>query len=68
MPLGQYWVVETTVPPGHTGAADQSVNLTSGNATVNLTFVNARQPASIKVKKVDDDSPANPLAGADFTL
>jgi hypothetical protein len=66
--FGSYWVVETATPPGHTTAADQYVTLSSGNATVNLTFTNARNPATVKVKKVDDDDPANPLAGATFTL
>jgi hypothetical protein len=68
VPFGQYWVVETTTPTGYTTAADQNVVLSGGNATLSLTFTDNRQPASVKVKKVDDDSPANPLAGAVFKL
>ena len=68
VPFGRYWVVEGSPPAGHTAAADQNVTLSSGTATVSLTFVNQRQPASVKVKKVDDDSPANNLSGATFTL
>jgi hypothetical protein len=42
VPLGQYWVVETTTPPGYTTAADQAVNLSTGGQTVSLTFVDNR--------------------------
>jgi hypothetical protein len=68
VPFGQYWVVEGTPPTGYTAAPDQNVVLSSGNATVSLTFTDNRNPATVKVKKVDDDNPANPLAGATFTL
>jgi hypothetical protein len=68
VPFGQYWVVEGTPPSGYTAAADQNVVLSAANASLSLTFTDNRQPASIKVKKVDDDNPANPLQGAVFTL
>ena len=68
VPFGRYWVVETTTPPGHSTAADQNVTLSSGSATVSLTFTNNRLPSSVTVKKVDDDDPANLLSGATFTL
>jgi uncharacterized surface anchored protein len=35
---------------------------------VSLTFVNPRQPGSVKITKLDDATPPNPLAGAEFTL
>ena len=40
--LGQYWVVETTPPPGYGTAANQHVNLATGGQTVSLTFVDPR--------------------------
>lgn len=64
---GPYWVVEGTPPAGHQAAPDQHVNLGAG-ATVSLTFVNNRIPATINIVKRDDDNPTNPLAGAVFTL
>jgi hypothetical protein len=67
--FGTYWVVETTGLTGYTTAADQSVVVAaSGSTPSSLTFVDARQPASIVLHKQDDASPANPLAGATFTL
>jgi len=43
VPLGKYWVVEdpTTVPDGHTGAADQYATIGAGTS-LTLTFVNPR--------------------------
>jgi uncharacterized surface anchored protein len=35
---------------------------------VPLTFVNPRQPGSVKITKLDDATPGNPLEGAEFTL
>jgi hypothetical protein len=43
VPLGRYWVVETTTPAGHSTAADQNITLTVNNRTVSLTFTNPRQ-------------------------
>jgi formamidopyrimidine-DNA glycosylase len=64
---GEYWVVETVTPTGHDTAADQHVTVTA-NEQVSVTFVNVRQPGSVKITKTDDADPANPLAGAEFTL
>jgi hypothetical protein len=64
---GEYWVVETVTPTGHDSAADQHVTVRS-NEQVSVTFVNVRQPGSVKITKTDDDTPGNPLAGAEFTL
>jgi hypothetical protein len=41
IPVGNYWVVETTTPAGHDTAAPQAVTLT-GAAEVTLTFVDPR--------------------------
>lgn len=41
VPVGNYWVVETTTPAGHDTAAPQPVTLVGG-ATVSLTFANPR--------------------------
>jgi uncharacterized surface anchored protein len=38
------------------------------DTTVELTFVNPRQPGSVKITKLDDATPPHPLAGAEFTL
>ena len=45
VPLGRYWVVETTGVPGHGLAPDQYANVglgSSGGQTFNLTFVDPR--------------------------
>jgi len=41
IPVGNYWVVETTVPPGHFGAPDQATSVTS-TSNITLTFVDPR--------------------------
>jgi hypothetical protein len=41
IPVGNYWVVETTVPSGHTQAPDQATTVTS-TSNVTLTFVDPR--------------------------
>src|SRR5919106_488597 len=64
---GQYWVVETKTPPNHDTAADQHLTVVA-TEQVSLTFVNPRQPGSVKITKLDDATPPNPLAGAEFTL
>jgi hypothetical protein len=64
---GEYWVVETVTPTGHDPAADQHVTV-KANEQVSVTFVNVRQPGSVKITKLDDATPPNPLAGAEFTL
>jgi hypothetical protein len=64
---GQYWVVETKTPANHDTAADQHLTVVA-NEQVPLPFVNVRQPGSVKITKLDDATPPNPLAGAEFTL
>ncbi len=64
---GRYWVHEVAPPAGHQAAPDQYVTLAAG-ATVSLTFVDNRIPAVINIIKRDDDSPANALNGAVFSL
>lgn len=41
IPVGSYWVVETTVPSGYIGAADQATTVTS-TSDLTLSFVNPR--------------------------
>jgi hypothetical protein len=41
VPVGEYWVVETTTPQGHQTAADQRATVTGGQ-TLSLTFTNPR--------------------------
>jgi hypothetical protein len=64
---GEYWVVETKTPANHDTAADQHLTVVA-DEQVALTFVNPRQPGSVKITKLDDATPTNPLAGAEFTL
>jgi uncharacterized surface anchored protein len=64
---GQYWVVETKTPPNHDTAPDQHL-IVVADEQIPLTFVNPRQPGSVKITKLDDATPPNPLAGAEFTL
>jgi hypothetical protein len=42
VPIGNYWVVETTVPANYSKAPDQSTAITSGGQVVSLTFVDPR--------------------------
>jgi hypothetical protein len=64
---GEYWVVETKTPANHDTAADQHLTVVA-DEQVALTFVNPRQPGSVKITKLDDATPGNPLARAEFTL
>lgn len=68
VPFGRYWVVEGTPPTGYTAAADQNVTLSGGTATASLTFVNNRNPATVRILKQDDSATPNPLSGVTFTL
>ncbi|MEA3077665.1 MAG: hypothetical protein QOF60_2573 [Actinomycetota bacterium] len=67
---GTYWVLETGVPAGYTGAAARqvTVGITTNSPTNPLTFVDARLPASVIINKADNSSPAQPLNGAVFAL
>jgi hypothetical protein len=42
VPIGRYWVVETTVPANHSKAPDQNVSIQSGGQVVGLTFSDPR--------------------------
>jgi len=66
--VGNYWLVETTVPAGYLTLADQAVSITTGGQVVNLTLSNNPAPGTINIHKQDDDSPASPLQGAVFSL
>jgi len=72
VPFGQYWVVETTTPTGHTTAPDQNTIVSAANPTVTLTFVNPRSKGAILVTKTRkhaaDGSGDHPQAGVDFTV
>ncbi len=83
VPFGNYWAVETTGVSGYDLAADQSFTLNSSttNLTISLTFVDPRQQGAIKVVKNAKDkrcssatppdgcsSGTAPLAGAGFEI
>jgi hypothetical protein len=67
LPPGTYWVSETTTPAGYNTAADQKIAAALGGV-INLTFVDARKPATINITKTDDAARPAPLNGATFTL
>lgn len=67
LPPGNYCLVETVTPTGYDTADPQCISL-SLNETVDLVFIDPRQPAKVIITKKDDDSPANLLTGAEFTL
>ena len=66
VPFGNYWVVETAAPTGHSKAADQAVGVTPGTSTVPVTFINPRQKGSLTIHKEDDGG--NVMSGIKFTL
>ena len=83
VPFGNYWAVETTGVTGYDPAPDQSFTLNSSttNLTISLTFVDPRQTGAIKVVKNAKDkrcasatppagcaSGKSPLAGAGFEI
>ncbi|WP_188860057.1 MSCRAMM family protein [Marinobacterium nitratireducens] len=67
LPPGKYCIVETITPTGYDTADPQCEDL-SLNETVNLEFIDPRQPATVNILKKDDAEPANLLSGAEFTL
>lgn len=71
VPLGHYWVVETTTPQGHATASPAYlpvvIGAVAGGDTEHVVFVNPVR-ASIRVLKTDDSQPANLLSGAIFQL
>ena len=60
---GDYWLVESTVPAGHDGVADQHVTITSGDQVVSLTLDDPIQTGTITVVK-----DAVPNDAQDFTF
>ncbi|MEA2296706.1 MAG: serine-aspartate repeat-containing protein [Solirubrobacteraceae bacterium] len=69
--LGDYWVVETTVPAGYSAAPDQTVHVGLGSAahtgdTDNLSFTDPVVNGKVSITKADDAG--NALSGAEFTL
>ena len=54
VPFGNYWAVETVVPPGYTAAADKSLTVSAANSSVSVEFVDVRQKGSIRIVKTDD--------------
>jgi hypothetical protein len=69
---GDYWLVETVVPAGHDGVADQHVTVTSDTEVTVGPLVDPRQRGAIKVTKLRKhaaDGPGDhPQSGVDFTV
>jgi Prealbumin-like fold domain len=74
VPFGNYWAVETTGVPNHDLAADQSftINGSTPNLTISLTFVDPRQPGAIRITKTRKHAASgpgdHPHAGVSFTV
>jgi hypothetical protein len=72
VPLGDYIVVETTVPAGYTKAPDQAVNVGVGGVSPgvgdvdSLSFSDPVVNGTVRVTKKDDAD--NLIGGATFTL
>jgi hypothetical protein len=69
---GEYWVVETVVPAGHDGVADQHVTVVANQTVTVGPLVDPRQTGAIKVTKlrkhVADGPGDHPQPGVDFTV
>jgi uncharacterized surface anchored protein len=69
---GEYWVVETVVPPGHDGVADQHVTVVANQTVTVGPLTDPRQRGAIlvtKLRKHAADGPGDhPHAGVDFTV
>jgi hypothetical protein len=69
---GDYWVVETVVPAGHDGVADQHVTVVANQTVTVGPLTDPRQTGAIKVTKLRkhaaDGSGDHPHAGVDFTV
>jgi hypothetical protein len=68
---GDYWLRESTTPPGYDSAADTSVNVPIGSqagqgATVNVPISDPVVPGAVSITKTGIDGTA--LNGAEFTL
>jgi hypothetical protein len=59
VPIGDYWVVETTTPAGHSTAADQKLHATAGSS-VQLTFVDPREFTVITIVCKNSDQSLYP--------
>ena len=68
VPMGTYWIVESTVPAGYAAAADVAVSVTSNAAPVAVTIADPPLAGTITLHKQNDDQPASGVAGAVFTL
>ena len=66
LPLGGYWLIETTVPTGYLAADPQLVTLATGGVTVEKTFVDPRKSGGLTITKTDDGN--NLLDAVKFTL
>jgi len=67
LPFATYYPVETTTPAGYqTVTGITGVPLTAANTPVSVELTDNRDPATVKVTKVDDAG--NPLPGAVFYL
>src|SRR6266540_2494662 len=69
---GEYWVVETVVPPGHDGVADQHVTVVANQTVTVGPLTDPRQQGAILVTKLRkhaaDGAGDHPHAGVDFTV
>ncbi len=65
VPIGRYWVVETTVPPNHAKAPDQNVSISAGGQVLSLTF---KDPRLHRVIVVVCHEGTNTLYGSSVTL
>lgn len=66
--FGNYWLVETTTPPGYVTLADISFAVVSAGQVITFNLSNNPAPGTINIHKQDDDNPPVPLAGAVFQL
>jgi hypothetical protein len=69
---GDYWVVETVVPAGHDGVADQHVTVVANQTVTVGPLTDPRQTGAILVTKTRkhaaDGAGDHPHAGVDFTV
>lgn len=69
---GEYWVVETVVPPGHTGVADVHITVVAGQLVTVGPLVNPRERGAILVTKTRKHAAAPngtlPHEGVSFTV
>lgn len=69
---GEYWLVETIVPPGHSGVADQHVTVVADETVTVGPLINPRLRGAIlvtKTRKHAADGPGDhPHAGVDFVV